>query len=62
MCILTQIFPTAFVPRLAEASCASVVRTAKAVVADVGVAAASSSTGLTDLASRTEKKCRERLP
>ena len=42
-------------PRLAEASCASVVRTAKAVVADVGVAAASSSTGLTDLASRTEK-------
>ena len=49
-------------PRLAEASCASVVRTAKAVVADVGVAAASSSTGLTDLASRTEKKCRERLP
>ena len=42
-------------PRMAEASCASVVRSARAVVADVGERAASKSAGLIELSNRSER-------
>ena len=40
---------------MAEASCASVVRSARAVVADVGERAASKSAGLLELSNRSER-------